>query len=95
MNPSSPSNTLPTVRPVNRCGRLGRAGAFGYLGTLKPPAIGYVRVRKLDPFGVLFRSGVSMMVARSGAGVAAAAPRIRGELMRVGQRPREDLGSAT
>ena len=63
MNPSSPPNTLPTVRPVNRYDRMEWAGAFGDLGTLMPFVIAYVSVLKLDPFGVLFGFGVSMMVA--------------------------------
>lgn len=67
MNPSSPSNTLPTVRPVNRYDRMEWAGAFDGLGTLMSLVIAYVSVLKLDPFGV------SMMVARSGAAVDPAA----------------------
>jgi MFS superfamily sulfate permease-like transporter len=38
------------------------AGAFGDLGTLIPFATAYVGVLKLDPFGVLFAFGLSMLV---------------------------------
>jgi MFS superfamily sulfate permease-like transporter len=50
-------------RPANRYDRLEWAGAFGDLGTLMPFVIAYVSVMKLDPFGVLFGFGVSMVVA--------------------------------
>jgi MFS superfamily sulfate permease-like transporter len=38
------------------------AGAFGDLGTLIPFVVAYIGVLKLDPFGVLFAFGVSMLV---------------------------------
>lgn len=62
MNTSTPPNSIPTVRPANRYDRLEWAGAFGDLGTLMPFVIAYVSVLKLDPFGVLFGFGVSMIV---------------------------------
>ena len=37
------------------------AGAFGDLGTLIPFVAAYIGVLKLDPFGVLFAFGVSMV----------------------------------
>lgn len=95
MNPSSPSNTLPSVRPVNRYGWLEWAGAFGDLGTLMPLVIAYVSVLKLDPFGVRFGFGVSMMAARSGAAVAAAATALRGGMRSMEQLVLEERGSAT
>jgi hypothetical protein len=38
------------------------AGAFGDLGTLIPFVVAYLAVLKMDPFGVLFAFGVSMLV---------------------------------
>lgn len=39
------------------------AGAFGDLGTLIPFVIAYIAVVKMDPFGVLFSLGASMLVS--------------------------------
>lgn len=49
-------------RPVNRYDRMEWAGAFGDLGTLIPFVVAYIGVLKLDPFGVLFAFGASMVV---------------------------------
>ena len=49
---------------VNRNDRLEWADAFGDLGTLMQFVIAYICVMKLDPVGVLFGFGVSMMVCR-------------------------------
>jgi len=38
------------------------AGAFDDLGTLMPFVVTYLAVLKMDPFGVLFAFGVSMLV---------------------------------
>lgn len=38
------------------------AGAFGDLGTLSPFVIGFIAVTKLDPLGVLFSFGLSMVI---------------------------------
>lgn len=38
------------------------AGAFGDLGTLIPFVAGYIGILKMDPFGVLFAFGISMVV---------------------------------
>src|SRR6476660_104274 len=51
-----------TVQPRNRFDRMEIAGAFGDLGTLIPFVIAYLAVLKMDPFGVLFAFGVSMLV---------------------------------
>ncbi|MFC4924342.1 putative sulfate/molybdate transporter [Delftia deserti] len=45
----------------NRYDRMEWAGAFGDLGTLVPFVAAYIGVLKLDPFGVLFAFGVSMV----------------------------------
>lgn len=46
---------------MNRYDRMEWAGAFGDLGTLIPFIVAYIGVLKLDPFGVLFAFGVSMI----------------------------------
>lgn len=50
-----------TTTPVNRYGRLEWAGAFGDLGTLIPFVAAYIGVLGLDPFGILFAFGASML----------------------------------
>ena len=65
MTPESPpeGTALPrATRPANRYDRMEWAGAFGDLGTLIPFVAAYIGVLKLDPFGVLFAFGVSMLV---------------------------------
>jgi MFS superfamily sulfate permease-like transporter len=58
--------TIPVADPFaqmgNRYDRMEWAGAFGDLGTLIPFIAAYVGVLKLDPFGILFAFGVSMLV---------------------------------
>ncbi len=49
-------------QPGNRYGRMEWAGAFGDLGTLLPFVIGFIAVTKLDPLGVLFSFGLSMIL---------------------------------
>ncbi len=49
-------------RPINRYDRMEWAGAFGDLGTLIPFVAAYIGVLRLDPFGVLFAFGISMLV---------------------------------
>lgn len=49
-------------RPGNRYGRMEWAGAFGDLGTLLPFVIGFIAVTRLEPLGVLFSFGLSMVV---------------------------------
>ena len=56
----SPETTV--TGPVNRYDRMEWAGAFGDLGTLIPFVAAYIGVLKLDPFGVLFAFGISMIV---------------------------------
>jgi Molybdate transporter of MFS superfamily len=46
----------------NRFDRMELAGAFGDLGTLIPFVVAYLAVLKMDPFGVLFAFGISMLV---------------------------------
>jgi MFS superfamily sulfate permease-like transporter len=48
--------------PRNRYDRHEWAGAFGDLGTLIPFVAAYIGVLGLDPFGVLFAFGLSMVV---------------------------------
>jgi MFS superfamily sulfate permease-like transporter len=61
----SQSDTAPIAVPAaagNRYDLREWTGAFGDLGTLVPFVIAYVSVVGLDPFGVLFGFGVSMMI---------------------------------
>src|SRR6478735_6805544 len=51
-----------TVQPRNRFDRMEIAGAFGDLGTLVPFVVAYIGVLKMDPFGVLFAFGLTMLV---------------------------------
>jgi MFS superfamily sulfate permease-like transporter len=48
--------------PALRFDRMEWAGAFGDLGTLIPFLVAYVSLVKVDPFGILFAFGVSMIV---------------------------------
>jgi len=47
---------------ANRFDRMEWAGAFGDLGTLVPFVVAYIAVLGVDPFGVLFAFGVSLIV---------------------------------
>jgi len=49
-------------RVANRFDRMEWAGAFGDLGTLVPFVVAYIAVLGVDPFGVLFAFGVSLVV---------------------------------
>jgi MFS superfamily sulfate permease-like transporter len=59
--PMTTSSTSTRPLPANRYDRLEWAGAFGDLGTLIPFVVAYISVLKLDPVGVLFGFGVSMV----------------------------------
>lgn len=52
---------LSPQEPANRFDRMEWAGAFGDVGTLIPFALGYISILKMDPFGVLFAFGISMV----------------------------------
>ncbi len=54
----APAATLPR----NRYDRMEWAGAFGDLGTLIPFIVAYISVLKMDPMGILFAFGASMVV---------------------------------
>lgn len=54
--------TAPAAPQRNRFDRMEIAGAFGDLGTLIPFVVAYIGVLGMDPFGVLFAFGVSMLV---------------------------------
>jgi hypothetical protein len=51
-----------TKAHVNRFGRMEWAGAFGDLGTLIPFVVAYIALLKMDPFGILFSFGASMVI---------------------------------
>jgi len=57
------SETAIAQRRVNRYDRMEWAGAFGDLGTLIPFVVAYIGVIHLDPLGVLFAFGMSMLVS--------------------------------
>jgi MFS superfamily sulfate permease-like transporter len=48
--------------PANRYDRMEWAGAFGDLGTLIPFVVAYVGMVGMDPFGILFSMGVTLIV---------------------------------
>jgi MFS superfamily sulfate permease-like transporter len=50
-------------KPPNRFDRMEWAGAFGDLGTLIPFVVAYIAVVKMDPFGVFFSFGISMLAS--------------------------------
>ena len=55
--------TVPQATPLrNRFDRMEWAGAFGDLGTLIPFVVAYITILGVDPFGILFSFGVSMVV---------------------------------
>src|SRR6202012_1126495 len=51
------------VESANRFDRMEWAGAFGDLGTLIPFVVAYLAVVKMDPFGVFFSFGASMLAS--------------------------------
>ena len=51
------------MKPPNRFDRMEWAGAFGDLGTLIPFVVAYIAVVKMDPFGVFFSLGASMLAS--------------------------------
>jgi MFS superfamily sulfate permease-like transporter len=57
-NLSTPQTTI----PKNNYNGLEWAGAFGDMGTLLPFIIGFVAVTKLNPTGILFTFGLSMLL---------------------------------
>jgi MFS superfamily sulfate permease-like transporter len=56
------NESAPTVPSGNRFDRMEWAGAFGDLGTLIPFVVAYIGVLKIDPFGVLFAFGSSLLI---------------------------------
>jgi len=56
------SDASPAAPPSNRYDRMEWAGAFGDLGTLIPFIAAYIGVLGMDPFGILFAFGLSMLV---------------------------------
>jgi hypothetical protein len=61
--PPTSTHELKTVIMRNRFDRMEWAGAFGDLGTLIPFVVAYVAILKMDPFGVLFSFGFSLLIA--------------------------------
>lgn len=63
MHPSDADAPALTVPRRNRFDRAEWAGAFGDLGTLIPFVVAYIALLGIDPFGILFAFGVSLVVA--------------------------------
>jgi MFS superfamily sulfate permease-like transporter len=61
--PNNPQCGGAGLKSPNRFDRMEWAGAFGDLGTLIPFVVAYIAVVKMDPFGVLFSLGASMLVS--------------------------------
>ena len=59
---STKSELVASPSTANRFDRTEWAGAFGDLGTLIPFVVAYVGVVGMDPFGILFAFGVSLIV---------------------------------
>ena len=60
---NNPQSSGAGLKSPNRFDRMEWAGAFGDLGTLIPFVVAYIAVVKMDPFGVLFSLGASMLVS--------------------------------
>jgi MFS superfamily sulfate permease-like transporter len=62
---TTPAVSVPWTRRwtlgKNRYDHVELAGAFGDLGTLIPFVVGYIAVMKVDPLGILFMFGASMI----------------------------------
>jgi MFS superfamily sulfate permease-like transporter len=56
-------SALKSTTSRNRYDRMEWAGAFGDLGTLIPFIVAYIGVLKMDPFGILFAFGASMLAS--------------------------------
>ena len=54
--------SLPPALTGNRFDRMEWAGAFGDLGTLIPFVVAYIGMVGMDPFGILFAFGASLVV---------------------------------
>jgi MFS superfamily sulfate permease-like transporter len=62
-SPTNRASADAASRPRNRYDRFEWAGALGDLGTLIPFGLAYITVLGLDPLGVLFGFGASMVAA--------------------------------
>lgn len=60
--PSASQAGEATFSTENRFDRMEWAGAFGDLGTLIPFVVAYIGMVGMDPFGILFAFGVSLIV---------------------------------
>jgi hypothetical protein len=59
VHPEGPS----THKTKNRYNKMEWAGAFGDVGTLIPFAVAYITIVKVDPLGLLFMFGISLLAA--------------------------------
>ena len=60
--PEAKAPAAPAAITANRFDRMEWAGAFGDLGTLIPFVVAYIGMVGMEPFGILFAFGVSLIV---------------------------------
>jgi MFS superfamily sulfate permease-like transporter len=61
--PLAPSEGLIQAKARNCYNKMEWAGAFGDVGTLIPFAVAYITIVKVDPLGLLFMFGISLLAA--------------------------------
>mgnify|MGYP000884169739 FL=1 len=59
----APLKSSDAPRARNRYNKMEWAGAFGDLGTLIPFVVAYITIVKVDPLGLLFMFGISLLIA--------------------------------
>ena len=57
-----PEHRTTALPSRNRFDRMEWAGAFGDLGTLIPFVVAYISLLRMDPFGILFAFGITMII---------------------------------
>jgi MFS superfamily sulfate permease-like transporter len=57
------AETVSTPKAKNLYNKMEWAGAFGDVGTLIPFVVAYITIVKVDPLGLLFMFGISLLVA--------------------------------
>ena len=58
-----PAETVSPPKTKNLYNKMEWAGAFGDIGTLIPFVVAYITIVKVDPLGLLFMFGISLLVA--------------------------------
>lgn len=57
------AESIGTTKPKNLYNKMEWAGAFGDIGTLIPFVVAYITIVKVEPLGLLFMFGISLLVA--------------------------------